>query len=207
MSLRVVLADDHWVVLQGLQALLELEADIEVVTTCVDGIEAFQAVEQLTPDVLIMDATMPRQGGIETLEKLRAADVTTRIMILTASLDDDLLSRCIRANVDGIVLKESAATVVLDAIRTLGRGERWLPPALAARILELASDPDPAEELTPREMEVTRLVAEGRSNKRAAHELGISESTLKLHLHRVFNKLGVRNRVQLSILARERDWV
>jgi DNA-binding NarL/FixJ family response regulator len=206
-SVRLVLADDHWVVLQGLRALLDLEDDLEVVATCVDGIEAEEAVAEHDPDVLITDATMPRQGGVETLEKLRADGSATRILILTASLDDDMLSRCVQAEVDGIVLKESAATALLDAVRTVGRGERWLSPTLANRVLQLGSSEDPGGGLTAREMEVARLVAEGRSNKKAAFELGISESTLKLHLHRVFNKLGVRNRVQLSILARERGWV
>lgn len=209
MTLRLVLADDHSVVLQGMRAFLALESGMEVCALCTDGVEAMEAVAQHEPDVLIMDVTMPRCGGIEAHEQLRAAGVTVPTVLLTATLSDDMLVRCIRASVEGIVLKESAAEVLVDAIRAVARGERWVPPALTARALDLMArpEPEPGAELTPREMDVAKLVAAGASNKRVATELRIAESTVKLHLHSAFAKLGVRNRTQLSLTARERGWV
>lgn len=209
MTLRLVLADDHSVVLQGMRAFLALESGMEVCALCTDGVEAVEAVAQHEPDVLIMDVTMPRCGGIEAHEQLRAAGVVIPTVLLTATLSDDTLVRCIRASVEGIVLKESAAEVLVDAIRAVARGERWVPPALTARALDLMArpEPEPGAELTPRELDVAKLVAAGASNKRVAAELGIAESTVKLHLHSAFAKLGVRNRTQLSLTARERGWL
>lgn len=209
MTLRLVLADDHSVVLQGMRAFLALESGMEVCALCTDGVEAMEAVAQHRPDVLIMDVSMPRCGGIEAHEQLRSAGMTVPTVLLTATLSDDMLVRCIRASVDGIVLKESAAEVLMDAIHAVARGERWVPPALTARALEIMARPeqDPETELTPREMDVARLVAAGASNKRVASDLSIAESTVKLHLHSAFAKLGVRNRTQLSLTARERGWL
>lgn len=209
MTLRLVLADDHSVVLQGMRAFLALESGMEVCALCTDGVEAMEAVAHHKPDVLVMDITMPRCGGIEAHEQLRSAGVTVPTVLLTATLSDDMLVRCIRASVDGIVLKESAAEVLMDAIQAVARGERWVPPALTARALDLMARPeqDPEAELTPREMDVARLVGAGASNKRVASDLGIAESTVKLHLHSAFAKLGVRNRTQLSLTARERGWL
>ena len=130
-------------------------------------------------------------------------------VLLTATLSDDTLLRCLKAGVDGIVLKESAAEVLVDAIHAVARGERWVPPTLTARALVLMArpEPDPGEELTPREQEVAERVASGAPNKRVAADLGIAESTVKLHLHSAFTKLGVTNRTQLSLLARDRKWI
>ena len=209
MTLRLALADDHTVVLQGMRAYLALESGMEVVALCTDGEEAVEAVIQHKPDVLVMDVSMPRKGGIEAYEELRARQVQVPTVLLTATLADDTLLRCLKAGVEGIVLKESAADVLVDAIRAVAAGDRWIPPAVMARAVELMARPDaPAEgELTAREMEVVRLVAGGAPNKRVATELSMAESTVKLHLHSAFSKLGVRNRTQLSLLARDRGWV
>lgn len=209
MTLRLVLADDHSVVLQGMRAFLALESAMEVCALCTDGVEAMEAVSHHRPDVLVMDLSMPRRSGIEAHEQLRAAGVVVPTVLLTATLSDEMLLRCIRASVEGIVLKESAAEVLVDAIQAVARGDRWIPAALTGRALELMVLPDPEEgaDLTPRELDVARLVAGGASNKRVAAELGIAESTVKLHLHRAFEKMGVRNRTQLSLAARERGWL
>ncbi|HUF50770.1 MAG TPA: response regulator transcription factor [Longimicrobiales bacterium] len=209
MTLRLVLADDHSVVLQGMRAFLVLESGMEVCALCTDGVEAMEAVAHHEPDVLVMDITMPRCGGIEAHEQLRSAGVTVPTVLLTATISDETLVRCIRASVEGVVLKESAAEVLVEAIHAVARGERWVPPTLTARALDLMARPkqDPEAELTPREMAVARLVAAGVSNKRVASHLGIAESTVKLHLHSAFAKLGVRNRTQLSLTARERGWL
>ncbi len=208
MTLRLILADDHFVVLDGLRALLALEDDLEVTAWCTDGVEAMEAVRAGPPDVLVMDVSMPRCTGLEAHETLRDGGVRVPTVLLSATLDDDMVLRCLRAAVDGIVLKESAASVLIDAVRTVAAGGRWIPPELAARAAEvMARPPSPEESLTPRELEVAAEVAAGKSNKRVAADLGISESTVKLHLHSVFGKLELTNRVQLSLVARERGWI
>ncbi len=209
MTLRVMIADDHSVVLEGLKALLSLEADVEVCGTCADGLEVQEAVKELRPDVLVTDMSMPRCGGLQAYEALREEGVAPPTVILAATLSDGVVVRCLEAAVDGIVLKEAAPSVLLDAIRAVAAGERWIPPELASRAVAHMSDEHDRDGsgLTEREMDVVRLVANGASNKRAAAALGIAQSTVKLHLHSVFRKLEVANRVQLSLLARDRGWV
>lgn len=209
MKIRLVIADDHTVVLQGLRALLALEPDLEVLAICRDGIEVVEAVDLHGPDVVVMDAFMPRCGGLDARQRLADEGKTVPTVLLTATMDDATLLRCLELSVEGIVLKESAAADLVDAIRTVVRGERWIPQALMARALDVMSRKSPAEpgDLTAREREIAVLVAEGRSNKKVAAELGIAESTVKLHLSSAFAKLGVANRVQLSLLARERGWI
>jgi DNA-binding NarL/FixJ family response regulator len=209
MRLRLVLADDHSVVLQGMRTFLALEQGMEICALCADGAEAVEAVTLHRPDVLVMDVSMPRLAGIEAHERLRAANIRVPTVLLTASLSDDTLVRCFRASVEGIVLKESAAEVLVEAIEAVARGERWIPLALTARALDLMArpQPGPGAQLTAREMEIVRRVAEGAANKVVAAELGIAESTVKLHLHSAFTKLGVRNRTRLSLVAREHGWL
>jgi len=208
-TLRLIIADDHSVVLDGLRALLSLEPGLEVSALCRDGMEAMEAVDLDCPDVLVMDATMPHCGGLEAHELLRERGVRVPTVILSATLDDESILRCLKGSVEGIVLKESAAAVLIDAVRAVSRGERWIPPELTARALELMArqEDEEKESLTPREKDIAVRVASGKSNKRVAADLGIAESTVKLHLHKAFTKLGVTNRVQLSLLARERGWI
>jgi two-component system nitrate/nitrite response regulator NarL len=205
---RLVIADDHTVVRQGLQSLLALEPDLRVVAACADGEEAIEATSEHRPDVLLMDLSMPRCGGLEVRERLAAAGIPVRILVLSATMDDPTLMRCLELGVEGIVLKESAASIIAEAIRAVARGERWIQPTLSARALALTAGGSAGPDgLTAREKEIVVHVARGSSNKRVAALLGISESTVKLHLHSAFAKLRVRNRVQLSLLARERGWL
>ena len=209
MSLRLVLVDDHTVVLEGLRALLSLESDLEVVALCTDGNEAVEAVVKHSPDVLVMDATMPESSGLDAAARLRLAGETVPTIILTATLDDPTLLQCLEIGVEGLVLKESAAAGLVDAIRKVAAGEQSIPPLLSQRALNLLAQRNKVGEdgLTSREREIVLRVAAGDSNKRAAFELGIAEGTVKLHLHNAFRKLDVSNRVQLSLLARERGWI
>lgn len=209
MSIRVIIADDHTVVIQGLQALLALESDLEVVATCRDGEEAMEAAAEHQPDVLVMDVSMPRCGGLEATRRMTEQGPRVPVVVLSATLDDAMLVQCIELGVEGIVLKESAASVLVEAIRAVARGERWIPPTLSARALDLLAR-KPAQDasaLTPREKDVAVRVASGKSNKRIAADLDIAESTVKLHLYSAFRKLGVTNRVQLSNVAREQGWI
>lgn len=208
MTLRLVLADDHAVVLQGLRALLSLETDLEVVATCVDGREVVEAVQIHGPDVLVMDAVMPGVTGVQALELLDEAELRVPTVILSATLEDPMLLRCMELEVEGLVLKESAADTLVEAIRAASRGERSIPRLLSERAAALIDRRAEMEEaaLTPREKEIAGRAAAGLSNKRIAAELGLAEGTVKLHLHSAFKKLGVSNRVQLSLRAREYGW-
>lgn len=156
-----------------------------------------------------MDASMPRCGGLEAHESLREKGLVVPTVVLSATMDDATLLRCLETAVDGIVLKEAAASDLVGAIRAVRRGERWIPPTLSNRALDLLARrrAGPQEALTPREKEIVLQVAAGRSNKRVASDLGIAESTVKLHLHSAFTKLGVTNRTQLSLVAREKGWI
>ena len=185
MKLRLVLADDHSVVLQGLRALLSLEEDMEVVALCTDGLEAVDAVIEFVPDVLVIDATMPRMDGLEAHTRLREERADVPTVLLSATLTDDRIVRAVRSGIDGIVLKDAAASVLVDAIRAVSQGKRWIPPEMTTRVLELMEKTEEDEDsLTPREREVVMEVAAGKSNKKVAAALGISTSTVKLHLHK-----------------------
>lgn len=209
MSLRIVIADDHAMVLEGLRALLSLEPDIEIVALCKDGEETVEAVESTRPDVLVVDGRMPTLDGLGSLERLQKDGLEVPTILLTARMDDPTLHRALELGAEGLVLKESAPGELLEAIRAVAAGRRWIPESLSERALSFfqTGREAPAGPLTPRELEVVRLVASGRSNKRAAAELDITVRTIKQHLHSAYNKLGVSNRVQLSLLARERDWI
>ncbi len=209
--MRLVIADDHSIVLDGLQAYLGLESDIEISAVCRDGQEAIEAVKLDCPDVLVMDLNMPRCGGLEAHEHLRAHGVHLPTIIFSATMDDETILRCLRSSVDGIVLKESAASVLIDAVRSVARGERWIPPELTARAADFVArqqaGDDGTETLTAREKDIVLRVASGKPNKQVAADLGIAESTVKLHLHNAFMKLRVSNRTQLSLLVREWGWI
>lgn len=208
-TVRLIVADDHPVVLWGIEALISLHPGLELCASCTDGIEAVEAAELYRPDVLLMDASMGRCGGIEAHQRLRDRGAVIPTIIFAATLDDDSVLECLGAGVDGIVLKESIASSLLEAVHAVARGERWIPPELAIRACEVMGDREVADDhgLTSREMEVVILVAGGRSNKGAAADLGIAEGTLKVHVRRAFMKLGLSNRVQLSLLARTRGWI
>lgn len=208
MSTSLVIADDHSVVLQGLNALLSLESDLEVRALCIDGFEAVEAVRTHRPDVLVMDSAMPRCTGLDALDLLTEEGHRVPTVILTATMADANLLRCLKASVEGIVLKESAAEVLVDAIRAVARGGRWLPPELTNRAVELMGQAHTGGEdgLTRREREVVIRVAAGHPNKRVAADLGIAIGTVKQHLHKAYAKLGVSNRVQLSHLVRDHGW-
>lgn len=207
--LRLVLADDHGVVLEGLRALLDTEPGMEVVALCRDGHEAVDAVEQHAPDVLIMDASMPDCDGVDAAARIKEMDSPVPIIILSATLDDGTLLRCLELGLEGLMLKESAAKTLTEAIRAVAGGERWIPAKLSERGLDLLTREREGNgaELTPRELEVVEKVVTGRSNRRAAKELGITEGTVKLHLHHVFRKLEVSSRMELAVVARERGLI
>jgi DNA-binding NarL/FixJ family response regulator len=203
--IRVLIVDDHAVVRRGLRTFLELQDEIEVVGEAEDGDEAVAAVEELGPDVVLMDLVMPRVDGIEAIRQVRERRPATRVIALTSFVDDDKLFPAVRAGAAGYLLKDVQPQDLVAAIRTVHRGDSLLHPAAAARLMaELASDDgraDPSTSLTPREREVLVLIARGLPNKVIARDLGVSEKTVKTHVSNLLGKLGLTDRTQAALFA------
>ena len=202
--IRVLIADDHAVVRQGLRTFLELQDGIEVVGEAADGEQALALVAQAAPDVALVDLVMPGVDGIETIRRLRDSGAATRVIVLTSFLDDDKLLPAVQAGAAGYLLKDVQPQDLVAAIRTVHEGNALLHPAVTARLLEQLADEPPAqttEQLTPREREVLALVTRGLANKAIARELGVSEKTVKTHVSNILGKLGVADRTQAALYA------
>ena len=204
--ISVLIVDDHAVVREGLRTFLDLQDGLEVVGEATDGVEAVDQARRLAPNVILMDLVMPELDGVGAMRALRTEAPDSRVIVLTSFLDDDRLLPAIQAGAAGYLLKNVEPSELARAIRAAHRGEAIIDPSAAARLVEAIADgaatraPDP-ERLTRREREVLELIAGGRSNKRIALELGISEKTVKAHVGRVLAKLGVADRTQAALLA------
>lgn len=211
--IRLVLVDDHPIILHGLQRLFEQEADIEVVRTCIKIDEAVEAVRSTQPDVLVLDLKMQDGHGLDVLRALAADGRSCRTVILTAAMRDDELAEAMELGVAGIVLKESPPASLIDCVRDVHRGERRVDVEALARAANAGrprSLPLPGERmpaLTPRETEIVRLVAQGLRNKELAQRLSITEGTVKIHLHNIYDKLGVDGRLELVLTAQQKGLV
>jgi two-component system, NarL family, response regulator LiaR len=206
MSIRVLIADDHAVVRQGLRTFLELQEDIEVVQDVADGEAAVAAVERQAPDVVLMDLVMPGVDGVEAIRRIGELRPQARVLVLSSFLDDERLFPAVRAGAAGYLLKDVEPRELVKAIRTVHGGEALLHPAVAARLMdEFAAGPTPtradADGLTGREREVLTLLARGLSNKLIARELSISEKTVKTHVSSILGKLGLTDRTQAALYA------
>jgi len=209
-SIRVMIVDDHAVVREGLRAFLALQDGLEIVGEAGDGAEAVREAERVNPDVVLMDLVMPGIDGLTAMRELRTRLPRTRVIVLTSFLDDDRLLPAIQAGVAGYLLKNAEPSELARAVRSAHNGEAIIDPTVAARLVRAISDgapKDPEAELTPREREVLGLIAGGRSNKRIAFELGISEKTVKTHVGHVLAKLGVTDRTQAAMVALRRGLV
>jgi two-component system, NarL family, response regulator LiaR len=202
--IRVLIADDHAVLREGLRSFLELQDGIEIVGDAADGAEAVALVEQLRPAVVLMDLVMPKLDGVEAMRELRERVPDTRVIILTSYIDDERLLPAIRAGAAGYLLKNAEPKELARAIRAADAGEALIDPTVAARLVERLADErsgDSYENLTTREREVLDLIARGFSNKRIALELGIAEKTVKTHVGNLLGKLGVADRTQAAVYA------
>ena len=207
-KIRVVIADDHAVVREGLRSFLGIQNDIEVVAEASDGEEAVRQVEVNAPDVVVMDLVMPRVEGIEAIRRIRTASPNVKIIVLTSFADDEKMLAAVKAGATGYLLKDAKPQELGDAIRAANRGEALVHPAVAARLMQEVAARDkssPADSLTARELEVLRLVARGLPNKQIARELEIAEKTIKTHVSNILRKLDLRDRTQAVVYAvRER---
>ncbi len=204
--IRVLIADDHPVVRQGLRTYLELQPDIEVAGEAGSGIDAAAQAERLAPDVVLLDMVMPDGGGLEALRRIGSGDGTPRVVVLTSFPADDRVVEAMRAGAAGYLLKDAQPAELLAAIRSAHSGGSPLHPAAAARLVgEVRRPPAAAAELTAREREVLELIARGMPNKAIALRLSLSEKTVKAHVSAVLRKLDVTDRTQAALKAvRER---
>jgi DNA-binding NarL/FixJ family response regulator len=203
--IRLVLAEDHPVVRVGLERLLAGEDDIEIVGTAQDGAEAVDLVQALDCDVVLMDLSMPVMDGIEATRRIVSAhDGAVRVVVLTSfSAREDVIA-AIDAGASGYLLKDAEPRELLAGVRAAARGEAPLAPRAAREVLSARAEVGSGPELSPRETEVLQLVARGMPNKRIARELGISEKTVKAHLTQIFQHIGVTDRTQAALWAKER---
>jgi DNA-binding NarL/FixJ family response regulator len=206
--IRVVIADDHGILREGIKALLASVPDVEVVGEAADGRAAVEMCCKLDPDVVLMDIAMPGLGGLEATLQLRKDHPRTRVLVLTQYEDREYVRRFLNAGVAGFVLKKAAGSGLADAIRSAASGGLVLDPGVARHALEDVKKPpakgDAYETLTDREKQILKLVAEGRSNKEVAEVLGISVKTAMSHREHVMTKLDVHNRTELVRFALER---
>ena len=201
--IRVLLADDHGVVRDGLARLLGSVPDIEVVAAAADGDQAVELAREHRPDVVLMDLRMPRMGGSEATRRLLESDPAMHVVILTSFSERDEILGALDAGAIGYLLKDAEPDELIRGIDAAARGESPLAPKAARAVLS-SRPASPAEQLSGREREVLSLVAKGLPNKLIARELGITEKTVKAHLTTVFQRIGVTDRVGAALWARER---
>jgi DNA-binding NarL/FixJ family response regulator len=207
MSIRVLVADDQRMIRAGFQMLLENEEGIAVVAEAEDGLEAVEKAARFSPNVVLMDIRMPKLDGLEATRRILAADQEARILILTTFDLDEYIYEALRAGASGCVLKDDPPEQLISAIRTVAAGDALLSPAVTKRVIAQFTHiprqdaPKGLDELTDREREIFRLVAQGLSNAEIGKQLFISDTTVKTHVTHLFQKLGVRDRVQAVVLA------
>jgi DNA-binding NarL/FixJ family response regulator len=201
MVIRVLVADDHAVVRQGLRMFLALDPEIEVVGEAATGTQALRLAHELTPDVVLMDLLMPEMDGIEATARIRREVPDTEVIALTSVLEDSSVVGAVRAGAIGYLLKDTEADELLRAIKAASAGQVQLSPKAAARLMREVRTPEALEELTERELEVLRLLAQGQSNKEIAYKLSIGEKTVKTHVSNILAKLNVSSRTQAALYA------
>ena len=209
-SVRIVIADDHPIFRDGLRRLLEAESDLSVVGQAVDADEAIRLAQSLQPDILLLDVAMPKMSGIEALQVLAHLPDAPGVILLTAAIDRADIVKALHLGARGVVLKESATSLLLKAIRVVMEGGYWVGrESVSDLFLALqnlgpapeAADTLPAFSLTPRELQIVGLILGAAGNKKIADTLNISEKTVKHHLTNIFEKLGVSNRLELALFA------
>jgi DNA-binding NarL/FixJ family response regulator len=209
MAIRVVLVDDHPIVLQGLQQLFERQPDFNVVAACPGAEAALEAVREHRPDVLILDLRMPGRSGLDLLRAMNDEKLDCYSVLLTATIRDDEVVEATKLGVTGLVLKESSPDTLLKCVRRVNRGERWIDQETITRAFQSVVGREEAarevsKTLTPREIEIVKMMAEGLRNRAIGDRLGISEGTVKVHLHNVYEKLGLDGRLELVLYATQK---
>jgi DNA-binding NarL/FixJ family response regulator len=206
-KIRIVVADDHAIFRDGLKKLLSLENDFQVVGEAQNGQQTLELVEKLRPDVLLLDLKMPGMDGIAALQKMQERIKETKVIILTASDQEQEVVQAVRLGSAGVVRKQQTTDLLIKSIRKVAAGEIWLDGQLTAAVMREFTEPAPAPAdrpkslLSAREREIVGLVCQGYRNKEIAEKMFISEQTVKNHLHNIFDKLGVSDRLELALYA------
>lgn len=204
-KIRVMIADDHSLIREGLKQLLEFDGSIEVVGEVSNGVECLERMNEYNPEVLLLDINMPEKNGIEVLKQMKADDSKIKVLILTVHNEMDYLMKAIDIGVDGYILKDSESTELKKAIKAVRDGENYIQPslipALNSQLLNRDTDKDKISSLTNRELEVLVQVANGMFNKEIATYLNISERTVKNHISNIFKKIDVSDRTQAAVFA------
>ena len=208
MSIRILIADDHAVVRSGLRALLGTDPDLELVGEAGDGAETLRRIETLQPDLVLLDITMPPDSGIEIARRIKAERPKVLVLFLTLHEDESLLHEALRAGGAGYVVKRAEEAVILQAIHAVSGGDLYVHPSMTRALLEhtTTSEPrrgGPVGPLTPRELDVLRLLAKGNTNRQASDLLGISVRTVENHRANLMSKIGISSRVELVTFAEE----
>jgi two-component system nitrate/nitrite response regulator NarL len=200
---KILIADDHPMIRTAIEVLLR-DTGQTIVGSATTGEEALRLLEELRPDLLLLDLQMPEGSGMDVLRAVRSDGLTLRVVLLTAGIEDPALMEAYALKVDGMVLKNSDPAYLIECLDAVGAGRSWIDPELKERIARLA-DRAPAERpaLAPRERELIKCVSQGLRNREIAKQLGVTEGTVKVYLHNVFDKLGVKNRTELAIHADE----
>ncbi len=206
-SIRVLLADDHPIFRDGLRKLLGDADDVAIIGEASDGNECIRLLGKLKPDILLLDLRMPDKDGLAVLEEVNFDSLPTRVIVLTAAEDDRDVIRAMRLGARGVILKQSATDLLLKGIRKVHSGEIWLDNRMTAEVMKAfakSAEAGPRREkplLSDREKEIVQLVAQGYRNREIGEKLFISEQTVKNHLHNIFDKLGVSDRLELALYA------
>ena len=204
---RVLVADDHAIFREGLRRLLENDKDIQIVGEVANGIECTRMLNKLKPDILLLDLRMPEKDGLSVLEEVNFDTLPTRVIVLTAAEDDRDVIRAMRLGARGVVLKQSASDLLVKSIRKVCEGEIWLDNRMTAGIIDAFKKSAEAGQrrdkplISDREKQIVQLVAQGFRNREIGEKLFISEQTVKNHLHNIFDKLGVSDRLELALYA------
>jgi two-component system, NarL family, nitrate/nitrite response regulator NarL len=211
-NIRIILVDDHPIVLQGLQHLFERHDDFEVVACCPDADTAVAAVRAERPDVLVLDLRMPGRDGLAVLRTLNDEKIPCRTVLLTAAITEDQVLEAVKLGAAGLVLKESAPEMLLACVRRVHQGEQWIDRETVTRAFRAVLDREAAakeasQTLTPREIEIVKMVAQGLRNRAIAERLSISEGTVKVHLHNIYEKYGVDGRLELVLVAQQKGLI
>ncbi len=204
-KIRILIADDHSMVREGLKQLVELEEDIIVVAQAGNGSEAIEKIIEYKPDVVLLDINMPEMNGLEVLSYLNQNDISANVLILTIHNEIEYLYKAVEIGVKGYVLKDSESDVLIRAIRSVYQGESYIQPNMASLLFKKMNNEESMSaqntRLTKREVEVLKLITEGLLNKEIAHRLCISEKTVKNHVSNIFKKIEVSDRTQAAVFA------
>lgn len=209
MSIKVMLADDHVLIREGIRQLLEFDGSIEVISEVNDGEECISELLHVKPDILLLDINMPKMNGVDVLEEIRRRNIDVKVLVLTVHNEIEYLVKAVDIGVDGYIVKDSGSAELKKAINCILNGEKYIQPslipALNKRLVSRDSDKDKIELLTKRELEVLIQVANGMFNKEIATSLNISERTVKNHISNIFKKIDVNDRTQAAVFAIKND--